>query len=200
MGQILRASCEIFCKLFTSTILLLIALNGTSQNQNSYKCNVSSQFISGHKAQYGADKRVIAGDSSMWLYGNLIRLYNKTDSSFRINLIYTFITSRFDEAEQGKLKKSKIFIVGHEAKFSFKNLDGGISNILLPITGNSSEIYIGENNITQICDLDIPPDAIIYFTKKKIFTIEVPFFDGEIKEVVKFPTIFMDYYKCFLKN
>lgn len=179
---------------------LLIFSNIYSQ---TYPCNVNIEYKDNFKVQKSSEKMIyVKDDKSFILLGNLIRVVNASDSAISVRLSWVLdITNTEDQGLKGLYKVASSLSNDKNAKvtFAFLSADGGVTDVTLDIT-KYFPVKIDGNIITHSCYIDIPTDLLKTFTKKKLFGIDMPFYSENFQCKAKYQPVFIDDYKCCLKN
>ncbi len=186
------------------TFISCLLMFGNIYSQKS-PCHVGVEYIDNLVVQKSSEKTIyLNDDKSFILIGNLIRVVNVRDSSLSVRLAWVMDISNTSEQGRGLYKVSNSLSNKANGKsenvtFAFINADGSDSDVTLDIT-KYSPVKIEGNKITHSCYIDIPTSLFKTFTKKKLFGIVMPFYSEKFQCKAQYESVFIDDYKCCLKN
>lgn len=185
-------------KTITSLCFFFTSLCSSVYSQN-YKCDINAEFKEGYKLLTTNGRVLYNNDSGFVLVGYMLGVYNAEDSLTSIDLTYEINTTAMEAVTRGLLRVSNSFKENAQVGFIFQNTDGGTSKISLDIA-KRFDVNPSNDFVHHTCRISIPKEALKSFRKKKVIGISVPYYDEYFNVKTAFPTIFIDYYKCFLRN
>src|ERR1035437_1109764 len=184
------------------TITLLcfsLTLLCNSVYSQTFPCNVTREYKDDFKVQKSEKRLLYKNDSGFYFNGSMIRLSKDDYSLTAVHLSYLISIKDMDEKALLSLKNLNTFEVGQKITFTFQNKDGSKEKVTLDIS-DKFDVETSDTYVQHTCGINIPKEEVTTFTTKKVIEISAPYYGEYFNMKVSFPTIFMDFYKCFLNN